>query len=1373
MLKLNQHTVFKIAILFVLQSLSGYSSKSIQFSYLTTKDNLSNNFVTSIHEDSKGYLWFGTSDGLNRWNGYEMKTYRFILNEVNSIPDNFINCLTEDNQNNIWIGTTLGGLARYNLSEEKFYRYSANPNDKNTLRSNYIRKIVTDCNETVWVCTDRGISKYSPTTDNFEEINFPGANNVYDANSCYELSNNDLLFQTDVGLFLYHPASNTFNRFKLPGINTPEKYNLAESPFCFSSDGYLWVGSETGLLRYNLRSNNYKLYLHNTKDSRSISSNDVSVIFEDSKKNLWIGTKNSGLNLYNKKTDDFDTYSLGTADGNNLSDYIISTINEDSYNNIWIGTQEGGLNYFNDQRNRYAHYKKQSTEEHSLKSNRIGAIFEDGSGRIWVGSGDGWLHEHNVADNSFTSHKFQGESIAPMILGLAVKNSNELYVTGWGVGLYTFNYGTRKFTAVEGNPKNRVRFGKTIKGIGKDSKGNVWLATHLEQKMVVYNETKNEYYDEFNPGDIDIRLLKVPYAVSMMEDSKHRIWILTYVGLFMFDGEFHEFKSTSDPNTLSSNYLYAICETSDSTIWIGNTNGLDKLIKKKGTYQFERYNLKTNLPNSIKSIIEGKKGILWLSSNQGIHKFNTTTYEVRNFNINKELPNQEFFERSCLKSSTGEIYFGGTRGLIKFFPDSLERMRNTQRIYISDFQVFNKSQKPKSKNSPLEVSISETKQITLSHNQSVISFEYEILELGYSGLFEYAYILEGLDDGWNFVGSKRFATYTNLSPGKYVFRVRPASGTNIIGNSEANIIVTITPPFWRTLWAYLFYLLLSLFLLYLFRRQILTREKVRNELNLQKLELKNISETNLMKIRFFSNISHEFRTPLTLINGPVEELIDKDASLQPKERQYHYNLIRKNTQKLMDMVDQLMDYRKLETGSLVLEPLKGDMIETCRNSWRIFKLQAEEKNIKYEFHSTAKSTISTFDAHKLEIILTNLLSNAFKNTAAGGSILFSVSHEEVNLKGTVQQVIQFTVKDSGSGIPEKDLPRIFDRFYTVSKTGMPRAEGTGIGLTLVKELTELHHGTIEVKSTEAVGSEFTVRIPLDNEFYETQNEVHSHDREPALDEKPGLISEVIETKINGQQSHERLKILIVEDEKELRSFLKYEFEKDFSIIEAVDGEDGLRKAIFMLPDIVISDIMMPNIDGIELCNTLKTDERTSHIPVILLTAWHEHDKEIEGFESGADAYVTKPFNVKVLRAQVENLLKIRKDLFEKFQKGTSLFFNEKGVDTKDKQFIQKVINIVLQNISNEKLNAEFLATKMLVSRSVIYLKVEALTGQSVNEFIRNIRLKKAIQLLQQKELTINEIGCEVGFSSHSYFTRSFTKQFGCSPKEYVSKMHEE
>jgi signal transduction histidine kinase/ligand-binding sensor domain-containing protein/DNA-binding response OmpR family regulator len=1368
MYRLDQYNRFLFAFFLFLSFFYGYSNRTLQFNYLTSKDNLSNNYITSVLEDFKGYMWIGTSDGLNKWNGYEMEVFRFSLNDTNSIPNNFINCLAEDNEQNIWIGTTQGGLARYNLTQEKFSRYNTKEGSTSSIRNNYIRKIIVDRKQNVWVCTELGLLKYSSENDNFVKISFTTSNSLYDIFNGYKLSNGDIIFQTSAGLFLYSITNSKFSPFHLSGLNNPGEYNFGESPLCFSSDGFLWFGTQAGLIRYNLLNNTHRLYYHNEKDEKSISSNDISFIFEDSKKNLWLGTKNGGLNLYNKYSDDFVSYKLGNLDGNGLSDNIVTTIYEDSYNNIWIGTQEGGLNIYNDRRNRYVHLRKHSSDQDGLKSNRIGAIFEDATGRIWVGSGEGWLHEFISKTNQFIPHKFQNESFSPMILGIAAKNKNELYVTGWGVGLYTFNTETSKFTEVKGNGSNNIHVGKTIKGIGKDSNGNIWLATHLEQGLVVYNENKNEYYDANNPGNIYNSLLKITYAVSMMEDKRHRIWILSYVGLYMYDGHFHEFKNTSDPHTLSSSYIYSICETSDSTIWVGNSNGLDKLVETKGTFQFERYSEKFNLPDNIKSIVEDNKGVLWVSSNQGVFKFNPTTNEYCNYNINKELPIQEFFERACLKSSSGEILFGGTRGLLKFFPDSLEKLRSNQKIYISDIQIFNKSQKPGLDGSPLKVSMSETDHITLSYKQSVISFEFDILNLGSSGIFEYAYIMEGFDRRWNFVGNKRFATYTNLSPGEYLFRVKPASGNTIEGNSEAKVKITITPPFWRTLGAYFFYILILVMLLYLFRRSILIREKLKNELNIEKLEIKNVSETNLMKLRFFTNISHEFRTPLTLIKGPVEELIDNDSTLQPNERLYHYKLIHKNTQKLINIVNQLIDYRKLETGSLVLESSQGDIIETCRSSWNLFKSLAEEKNIKYEFYSQVKSTIVSFDGHKLEIILSNLLSNAFKNTSSGGSIFFSISIEEFDQKDTTHGIIKFTVKDSGTGIPEKDLPSIFDRFYSVSKNETVKAEGTGIGLTLVKELTELHRGTIEVNSTEAVGSEFIVRIPV-NFDYSYQKNLLTEVSRTEQSEKPVFVSEVIETKISGQPTNEKLKILIVEDEKELRTFLKYEFENDFTIYEAPDGEEGLRKAIFMLPDIVISDIMMPIMDGIELCNSIKTDDRISHIPVILLTALNENDKEIEGFESGADAYVTKPFNVNVLRAQVENLLKLRRDLFEKFQKGTSLSFNEKGVDTKDKQLIQNIIEIVLANISNEKLNAEFLASKLLLSRSVIYLKIEALTGQSVNEFIRNVRLKKAIQLLQQNELTINEIGYEVGFSSHSYFTRSFSRQFGCSPKDYLKR----
>jgi signal transduction histidine kinase/DNA-binding response OmpR family regulator len=837
----------------------------------------------------------------------------------------------------------------------------------------------------------------------------------------------------------------------------------------------------------------------------------------------------------------------------------------------------------------------------------------------------------------------------------------------------------------------------------------------------------------------------------------------------------HEYlSSTGDTTSLSSNYLYLLFEDSKRNIWVGSSKGLDRLVEKRDGIHFERFGEKYSLPPNVKGILEDKEGNLWLSANEGIVKFNPVTKIARTFRINNDLEDSgELSERVCFKSSDGRMYFGGTNGFVRFNPEMLKEVELPSDVVLVDFQIFNTSQKVNG-GSVLKKSIVFTDKIDLKYNQSVFSFEFAALDYRKQGNIEYAYILEGFDQDWNFAGDKRFATYTNLSPGEYTFRVKTTDGTILSESKGATVRIIIHPPFWRTKLSYFIYFLLGIGILYFFRRTIINRERLKTELQLEKSEISNIQEANIMKLRFFTNISHEFRTPLTLIKAPLEKLIHSNDQLKEEEQQYFFKIIQSNTNKLLRMVNQLLDYRKLEAGSLMLEPSEGDIVDFCRKTWAIFNLMAEQKSIKYIFQTSVDSQISSFDADKIDKIITNLLSNAFKYTPERGQIILSVEKLVGVINPTVESThyIRICVTDTGIGIPENEVDQVFDRFYTVNRKGFEKFEGTGIGLTLVKELTELHKGQIAVKSKEGVGSEFEVKIPIILQEKGMQNAEPENKQRPESD-KVVFTGDDIDRIIDGKPlmgNHEtgKQKILIVEDDDELRLFLRNELLADFDVIEACNGMEGLDLAFIYNPDLILSDIMMPYMDGVELCKKIKSDERTSHVPVVLLSALHSQEKQIEGLEQGADDYIFKPFNLAILNSRIHNLLNTRFELSQKFKNNTSLKYENDSANDQDRKLIQSIIDIVLENITDEKINADFISKKILISRSVIYIKVEALTGQSVNEFIRNIRLKKSTSLLIRKDYKITEVAYAVGFSSQSYFTRCFTKRFGKSPKDYAT-----
>ena len=1342
---------------------------NIKFKHLSTKDGLSSNDVRAVFEDSNGFIWFATSEGLNRWNGYEIDVFKNYNDDQNSLSNNFLLCLAEDSAQNIWIGTNHGGVVKYSTREERFYRYSLIPGDEVSIPGLVVRCIYIDTKNNTWIGTHTGLAKYIPKNNTFRWYSFPAdiRKASPDIREIIQLNKDELIIQSDMGFFRLDLAGEIIQRFDSIAPDLDRDLFNQNNPVCFDSKGFLWIGSKSGLFKINRKTREYTRYLPDDRNKNSINSKNYSVIFEDSRKNIWIGTENKGVNLYNAETDDFTSFTKENS--SSFSNNIITNIYEDKSSTIWFSTLEGGVSYFSYKNKQFEYFTHNPLDIHSISSDRIGAFHEDKEGNVWIGTEEGGLNKLLANERKFTRYYLHTEYIAPCILGIGNNSDNSLYITGLRIGLYRFDIENGRFfnlmrnTPLENNPTITH-----ITDLGTDSKGNVWLITHAKEGIVVYDPKTKVYYNAASPGSFNKELLSVPYAVSMEEDSKKRIWILSYLGLYMFDSKVHTFLSNNDDiHSLSSNYLYTLYEDSKKNIWVGGSKGLDRIIEQKGDILFERYSEKYSLPTSVKSILEDESGNLWLGSNQGITEFNPGTKRIKNFKINRELENQEFSERLCYKTSAGEMYFGGTNGFVRFNPDSLYELNSPPKIYIVDFQLFNKSQKV-GERSPLKQSILYTEEIKLSYKQSVISFEYAALNGGNDEAAEYAYIMEGFDDKWNFVGDKRFATYTNLSPGEYTFRVTTTDGNQLSGSQGASVRIRITPPLWRTTAAYIFYFILFIALLYLFRRSIIYREKLKNELLSEKNAIKAVQEANMMKLRFFTNISHEFRTPLTLIKAPIEKLINSISQIKPVEQKDLLKLIQSNSDKLLRMVNQLLDYRKLEAGSLVLEPSQGDIVDFCKKTWSIFNVLAQQKKINYVFSTNIDSQIMSFDADKIEKIITNLLSNAFKFTPEEGEITFSIEKikESTGFNNTNRQTIIMTVKDSGVGIPEKDLPHIFERFYNVTRSGSGKYEGTGIGLTLVKELTELHQGEISVKSRESEGAEFRVKIPIMEHPADARKE-GAVETTHHQGEKTDLLGDTIDRIIEGKSTSGKQKILLVEDDTDLRLFLRNELLETYDVIQAKDGDEGLKMAFLNNPDLIISDVMMPNTDGIEFCRNIKSDERTSHLPVILLTARHSQEKQIEGLCSGADDYIFKPFNSIILKTRINNLLHSRFELHQKFKNSTSLDFEHEGTADADKKLIQSMIDIVLENITNEKINADFIAKRLHISRSMIYIKVQALTGQSVNEFIRNIRLKKATRILLQKKLNITEVAYSVGFSSQSYFTRCFTSQFGKSPREFA------
>ena len=720
------------------------------------------------------------------------------------------------------------------------------------------------------------------------------------------------------------------------------------------------------------------------------------------------------------------------------------------------------------------------------------------------------------------------------------------------------------------------------------------------------------------------------------------------------------------------------------------------------------------------------------------------------------------------------MYFGSYEGVNYFNPNEIKKAEKAPRLYFSDFKLFNRSVKPNEDASPLTKVISETKEISLNYTQSVFTIEYVGINYNYSKKNQYAYYLEGFEKDWNYVGNNRTATYTNLAPGNYVFKVKSANADGSWSDVQLELKIEILPPWWKTIWAYLAYSSILVFLLIYFNKMYQNRFKAGQAIILEKEKTIQLEKLNNKKLQFFTNISHEFRTPLTLIINPLEDIL-KSRNLSP-EVHNKLKIVHKSSDRLSRLINELMDFNKLEFNKIFLQAKKIEVVAFTQSIISYFNEEAAARNITINFESSVEELEDWLDPKMLEKILFNIISNAFKFTPDNGAITVSIDQSDAEngliINGNKVPSFSITITDTGSGIRKKDLNRIFDRFYQVNNVNKDYYGSTGIGLEVVKEFTELHKGKINVESEVGQGTKFTVTFPLGKSFYKKSEivdevfKIEKNKNQATIEAAPiQPIEDEVENQCDEETVVEKVKpytVLIVEDNPELRNYLKEELSKSYKVIVAENGKKGYELAVQKLPDLIITDVIMPVMDGLQLCKNIKADLKTSHIPLLMLSAKAMVKDRLEGIDSGADIYLSKPFELDILKSSLAQLITSRQIMFKKFYSGITKDGKEKTTSL-DNDFIQKILHFINENISEPELTVELLSSKIFLSRSQLYRKIKTLTGVSVNEFIRNVRLEKAKQLIEKGNNNINEISYKVGFTSPSYFAKCYKIKYGHLP----------
>jgi signal transduction histidine kinase/DNA-binding response OmpR family regulator len=933
-----------------------------------------------------------------------------------------------------------------------------------------------------------------------------------------------------------------------------------------------------------------------------------------------------------------------------------------------------------------------------------------------------------------------------------------------------------------------------IEHLFEDAERRLWVAPLRKHALQYYDRAENRM----------IRLVDIPSSTDRLPERaviRHQtgtdtLWAIGSSGVYRINLPFRKISDNEvfpaevfkcrlkekdgksfEPKSVTSTYMDGYGD-----LWIGSMGkglyrikGIRNPGSKENEFSVNTYTTLQGLPgNQVLSILPDGKGNLWMGTDNGLTKFNVLSETFTNYYIRHGLPVNEFIYKSAAIDEDGEMYFGTLDGLISFYPDSIEINRNIPPVRITDMKINNQLMQP-GNNIELKNAITFTDTIKLNYNHDNLSIEYAILNYDNPELNQYRYMLEGFNDNWIYAGNRTIAEFTNLGPGRYIFRVQGSNNDGIWNEEGASLQITITPPPWQTWYAYLLYGLFMAGIILWYSRYQRNRAKLRMAVEVEKIEKEKIQEIDQMKSRFFANISHEFRTPLTLILGPLEKLYTKKSGETPFSRDLVV-LMRRNARRLLRLINQLLDISKLETGKITLQVSEKDIIYFIRTLVLSFLSLAESKKINFEYDLPDSTQRVYYDQDKLEKILTNLISNAFKFTPALGrvriNVQFVTSHDQVG-----PHTIEIKVSDSGKGIPQDQIEKIFDRFYQVSDSDTREQEGSGIGLALTKEMVDLYRGELRVESTEGTGSIFTVRLPVSKEQFNPEEIVITHEKADLgpfqSDLEPDEPEEAAEAATAMYQTPRKSEtdpvILIVEDNVDLMNYISSNLGYSYQILMAGNGRQGLDRAIESIPDLVISDVMMPDMDGIEMCRQLKQNDRTNHIPVILLTAKADSQSKMEGLKTGADDYIIKPFNEEELQVRVTNLINQRQKLRDKF---IQTYIMEPDVESQispQDKLLQEIMDILNHNLDKAEFSISQMSWELNMSRSQLYRKVSALTGLSPTDLLRSIRLRTAASLFKSGHDNVSQVMHQVGFSNHSYFAKCFKEQYQVNPSEYINR----
>lgn len=1323
------------AILFpILAIYASGIDNSYRFRHFSVEDGLSQSTVRAIAQDCQGNLWFGTQNGLNRYDGYEFKTFFAGTSDSTKIADSSINSLLADEDGKLWIGTS-SGLSLFDFGLNRFFNYYIQ-GQRNNIYS------ITEDGDNLMLTSDNGLIIFDKKTLSFKsDKKFSGQH----LRSLCKIDNG-LLIGTDNGLFLYDNISTSIvEEFKNYGIS---------SIVPVSDESGFWIGTHGhGLFKTDKR---LKIVEHFSKNGkRHIMSDYIRVLKPDSYGRLWVGTYD-GLSVYENITGTFSEYRHDEKQYS-LSHNSIWSIFIDSQNGVWIGTYFGGVNYYNSYSDRFSMIPLQHSGLDEIYG-FVSCIKTDiRNGAVWAGTNDDGLLRYNPKTAEITQFgsaylkSSDGKLTSDNIKCVSEDGENGLYVGTHLGGIFHLDIPSKRVEIYNINEQYPINNG--CYSILDEGDGKLWAGSNFG----LYSfDKKSKKFSMHDLTRLEPRLESLLIS-HLLKDSSGAVWIGTNSGLFMTDAYRTSVYSFDNGrgNPATDTYINYIMESSARDIWVGTNKGLFKYIPAGRS--FRRYCTDDGLPNDdVLGIIEDNNHLLWMSTGSGICCFNQ---EKENFKVySNGYTNNEFTVKSCDKGLDGYFYFGGLKGITIFKPSEVSDNPYSPLPFISDISVFYNQIKPSRAFKTERDNAGGLKSMTVSSKDKIFSIEFSVSNPLSGGKNTFYYMLEGFDKQW-FETTNRHVSYSNLSPGQYVFKLKSSNNEGKFCDGYISIPVTIKPMWWQTIFAKIAFFLFAVIAIILIIRFITNKMSISMQLDMERKEKERIEALGQERVNFFINLSHSLRTPLTLILSPLNE-IEEHGNFDEFIRK-RLGFIKRSGMRLMHTVNQMLGYRKAEQGLSKLQVRNEDLDVIASECFALFEDEAMRREMDYIFDSGLGGALYPIDKNVIDVILMNLISNAFKFTPDAGLVKLSLRRNG--------EFIKITVHDTGTGISEDMLPHVFELFYQSEE----KRNGTGIGLAIVKKLAELHHGKVYIESEKSRFTDISVEIPALASAYSKEDFAtgKASSKNADLDNLPYFLADASSVdmddmdELNAESKAKGL-ILIAVADPEFRKYISENFIQSFRLRFAEDGDEALEILKEEEPELIIADRNLAGTDGLKLCENIKRNIQTCHIPVIILGTKDSAEEEKKNIKAGADAYLAQPFSVGLLQAKVKNILKTRDRLRRHYSAHVEIEPDKITSNSIDGEFLKRAIEVVEKNIDNESFSSNDFAEAMCMSRSNLYLKINSITGESVAQFIRKIRFNKACRLILEQKYSITQISSMVGFSSPSYFATSFKKYVGCLPTEY-------